>query len=252
MFEKFDALIGEDDKISKDDLMVVLKEELTDVSVFDLMIISAEIIENSSLHAAERAWDTVNEKTREVLTISAKAAVATLFDMEPMIVEDDEDSFTADFNIVKLTDNELVISIKEDWHNGDSETIYYYKKKDFVKKSVNEVVLGEWELSYWETYDLDNNEMLESGVEVPDEDWFTSLNIKENTCEIGFGGETVEVQYTIINNCLVFFIGNDNYSLTLPIESLSGERLTISKNEFLNDGSGNEVNGQILLYYNKK
>ena len=47
MFEKFDALIGEDDKISKDDLMVVLKDELTDVSVFDLMIISAEIIENN-------------------------------------------------------------------------------------------------------------------------------------------------------------------------------------------------------------
>ena len=166
--------------------------------------------------------------------------------------EDEEESFTTNFNIVRLTDKELVISIKEDWHNGDSETIYYYKKKDFVKKSVNEVVLGEWELSYWETYDLDNNEMLESGVEVPDEDWFTSLYIKDNTCEIGFGGETVEVQYTVINNCLVFFIGNDNYSLTLPIESLSGERLTISKNEFFNDGSGNEVNGKIMLYYSKK
>ena len=47
MFEKFDALIGEDDKISKDDLMIVLKEELADVSVFDLMIISADIIENN-------------------------------------------------------------------------------------------------------------------------------------------------------------------------------------------------------------
>ena len=47
MFEKFDALVGEDDKISKDDLMVVLKEELADVSVFDMMIISAEIIENN-------------------------------------------------------------------------------------------------------------------------------------------------------------------------------------------------------------
>ena len=40
MFEKFDALICKDDKISKDDLMVVLKEELIDVSVFDMMIIS--------------------------------------------------------------------------------------------------------------------------------------------------------------------------------------------------------------------
>ena len=47
MFEKFDALVGEDDKISKDNLMIVLKEELSDVSVFDLMIISAEIIENN-------------------------------------------------------------------------------------------------------------------------------------------------------------------------------------------------------------
>ncbi len=47
MFEKFDALVGEDDKISKDDLMVVLNEELAYVSVFDMMIISAEIIENT-------------------------------------------------------------------------------------------------------------------------------------------------------------------------------------------------------------
>ena len=39
MFEKFDALMGEDDKISKDDLMLVLKEELTEVSVFDMMVI---------------------------------------------------------------------------------------------------------------------------------------------------------------------------------------------------------------------
>ena len=47
MFENFDALVSEKDKISKDDLMVVLKDELSDVSVFDLMIISAEIIENN-------------------------------------------------------------------------------------------------------------------------------------------------------------------------------------------------------------
>lgn len=53
---------------------------------------SAEIVENSSLHAAERAWSTVDEITHEVLTISAKAAVATLFDMEPMIVEKDKDA----------------------------------------------------------------------------------------------------------------------------------------------------------------
>lgn len=53
---------------------------------------SAEIVENSSLHAAERAWSSIDDKIREVLTISAKAAVATLFDMEPMIVEKDKDT----------------------------------------------------------------------------------------------------------------------------------------------------------------
>ena len=52
---------------------------------------SAEVIENSSFYAAARAWDVVSDKTREVLEISAKAAVATLFDMEPMIIEKDDD-----------------------------------------------------------------------------------------------------------------------------------------------------------------
>lgn len=52
----------------------------------------AEILENSSFNAAAHAWDAIDENTRETLTISAKAAVATLFDMEPMIIENDEDA----------------------------------------------------------------------------------------------------------------------------------------------------------------
>lgn len=52
---------------------------------------SVKIIQNSSYDAAHRAWDSIDEDTREVLSISAKSAVATLFDMEPMILEDDGD-----------------------------------------------------------------------------------------------------------------------------------------------------------------
>ena len=52
---------------------------------------SAEIIENSSFHAAERAWESIDIKTQETLLISSRAAVATLFDMEPMIIEKDDD-----------------------------------------------------------------------------------------------------------------------------------------------------------------
>ena len=51
----------------------------------------AEIIENSSFYAALRAWETIDIKTRGTLIISAKAAVSTLFDMEPVIVENDDD-----------------------------------------------------------------------------------------------------------------------------------------------------------------
>ena len=51
----------------------------------------AEIIENSSFHAALRAWETIDIATRGTFIISAKAAVSTLFDMEPMLIENDDD-----------------------------------------------------------------------------------------------------------------------------------------------------------------
>ena len=51
----------------------------------------AKIAENSSFDAAFRAWNAIDDDTRDTLAISAKAAVATLFDMEPLIVEDDDD-----------------------------------------------------------------------------------------------------------------------------------------------------------------
>lgn len=51
----------------------------------------AKIIDNSSFYAAQRAWELMDHVTRETLTISAKAAVATLFDMEPLISEEGQD-----------------------------------------------------------------------------------------------------------------------------------------------------------------
>ena len=50
------------------------------------------IVENSSFHAAERAWNSIDSELRTTLITSAKAAVATLFDMEPMIIEKDTDN----------------------------------------------------------------------------------------------------------------------------------------------------------------
>lgn len=51
----------------------------------------AEIEYNSAYHAAEHAWNLVDEAFQSILEQSAKAAVETIFDMEPMIIEESND-----------------------------------------------------------------------------------------------------------------------------------------------------------------
>ena len=52
----------------------------------------AVIEENSSYFAALRAWNSIDSETQGILTESAKAAVETIFDFEPLILEDGEDT----------------------------------------------------------------------------------------------------------------------------------------------------------------
>lgn len=51
----------------------------------------AEIEYNSAYQAAEHAWNLVDEAFQSILAQSAKAAVETIFDMEPMIIEESND-----------------------------------------------------------------------------------------------------------------------------------------------------------------
>ena len=46
---------------------------------------------NSALQANKNAWDSMSTELQETMTESAKAAVLTIFDMEPMILEEGED-----------------------------------------------------------------------------------------------------------------------------------------------------------------
>lgn len=62
----------------------------------------SQIIENSAFHAAQNAWNLVDSKFQSLLRESAKAAVATIFDMEPMIIEENYDTLTLKIQ----TDNE--------------------------------------------------------------------------------------------------------------------------------------------------
>ncbi len=63
---------------------------------------SVEIEQNSAYNAAFHAWSLVSPFFQNVLTESAKSAVATIFDMEPMIIEPSNDLL----KIKIQTDNE--------------------------------------------------------------------------------------------------------------------------------------------------
>ena len=62
----------------------------------------AEIEVNSAYHAAEHAWNTISDELKSILVQSATAAVSTIFDMEPMIIENSDDILSLKIQ----TDNE--------------------------------------------------------------------------------------------------------------------------------------------------
>ena len=51
----------------------------------------ATIDKNSSYYAAQRAWESIPQSLQDVLAQSAGAAVCTIFDLEPLIIEDGDD-----------------------------------------------------------------------------------------------------------------------------------------------------------------
>jgi len=53
---------------------------------------NAQIDENSSFHAAKRAWESISDAIRSNLSLAAKSAVESIFDLEPLILEDGDDT----------------------------------------------------------------------------------------------------------------------------------------------------------------
>ena len=51
----------------------------------------AKIVENSSYFAAERAWKTLTDSEKTIYKVSALAGVKTIFDLEPLILDDGND-----------------------------------------------------------------------------------------------------------------------------------------------------------------
>ncbi len=75
--------------------LLTLNEEINKIR-------KSQIVENSAYHAAQNAWNLVGSAFQSILKESAKAAVATIFDMEPMIIEKGNDILTLKIQ----TDNE--------------------------------------------------------------------------------------------------------------------------------------------------
>ncbi|MBQ9792992.1 MAG: HaeIII family restriction endonuclease [Clostridia bacterium] len=75
--------------------LLTLNEEINKIR-------KSEIIQNSAFTAAQNAWNFVDDNFKTLLNESAKAAVQTIFDMEPMIIEVGNDVLTLQIQ----TDNE--------------------------------------------------------------------------------------------------------------------------------------------------
>lgn len=58
---------------------------------------TTKIVDNTSLVANKRAWDSVDEEMQTLLAISANSAVDTIIEMEPRMSEDDGDELFLEF-----------------------------------------------------------------------------------------------------------------------------------------------------------
>ena len=67
--------------------LLTLNEEINKIR-------KSEIIKNSAFVAAQNAWNSVNKNFQSILKESSKAVVATIFDMEPMIIDECSDTLT--------------------------------------------------------------------------------------------------------------------------------------------------------------
>lgn len=86
---------------------------------------NVEIIKNSSYEASLDAWNLVEKEIQETLLISAKSVVTTIFDLEPLIIEDDGDKLELLIqpdSMGELGDVRDILAIRKDlqWEIGFS------------------------------------------------------------------------------------------------------------------------------------
>lgn len=89
--------------------LITLFEEISKVR-------AVKIEKNSSYYAAEKAWNTIDNSKKIMYKISALAGVNTIFDLEPLILDDDKDEL------------ELKIQSDNEGENGDVRDVVIIRK----------------------------------------------------------------------------------------------------------------------------
>ena len=77
---------------------------------------NTRIVDNSSLCANQKAWESISEDTKRVFRISAESAVKTILELEPQMEENDED--------------ELLLELKKDKAGVDGDVRDIVIKRD--------------------------------------------------------------------------------------------------------------------------
>lgn len=195
------------------------------------------IVENSSLHANKKAWLFMDESMKEILMNSADAAVGTVIELEPRMIEKDDDILTLEFqqdgagiegdvrDIVVRRDNikwEIGLSIKHNHEAVKHSRLSY--KLDFGK---------EWfdipcSMTYWEAvtpiFDMLKEEKLKGTkwyeIEKKEELVYVPL-LKAFMDEVE---RAYELDKTMPQKMVEYLIGNKDY---YKVVSMDNKELTM-------------------------
>ena len=150
-------------------------------------------------------------------------------------VEDEGEVWITEFDIEKLTDNEFVISWVE---NSGTITKYYYKKKEFVEKSIQELILGEWDFDFY-SFSVDN-EYVDRGNDYGEET-VTHLSISSSAFVMTINNDADDVEvysYVVKDHTITLYKQNSVY-WELTIDFLDSEGMTLEmpyNSSFLGEG----------------
>ncbi len=195
------------------------------------------IVENSSLQANKKAWSFMDESMKEILMNSADAAVGTVIELEPRMIEKDDDILTLEFqqdgagiegdvrDIVVRRDNikwEIGLSIKHNHEAVKHSRLSY--KLDFGK---------EWfdipcSMTYWEAvtpiFDMLKEEKLKGTkwyeIEKKEELVYVPL-LKAFMDEVE---RAYELDKTMPQKMVEYLIGNKDY---YKVVSMDNKELTM-------------------------